>query len=237
MKRRDVFKIIFSPSTTYIVPGKTNCVSRYPEDNKLATANKDQNKRYCVSSLYDTVIVEDTPIGYRKSVEVQPVKMEAEKAIQLLPLRVSAFNQRISLTVSLKFPISTSLINERNDYAFVQFGIDAAGTPNCHSEVRIGITRSGVAFIGRKKCVIPDPDTTLRGGIRLRISIWLRPGNSFVKLSCLDRYDNTLCLLTTDEYSSNNWLGSVALVSKSFWKKKGNPEVVFNDFEFDNLSI
>ncbi len=237
MKRRDVFKLFFSPSSTHILPERAEDVSRYPEDNNLTTANEYQSAGYFANTQHSTVIVKETPIGYRRNTKALPVLKEAEKAFQLLPLKLNTLNQRISLTVSLKYPTSTSLINDRSDYAFVQFGIDESTIRSCDSEARIGITRAGVAFIGKKKHVIPDADTTLRGGIRLRISIWLRSGNSFAKLSCLDRYDNTLCLLTTEEYSSNNWLGSVALVSKSWNGKTRKSGAVFNNFEFNNVSI
>ncbi|WP_242921246.1 hypothetical protein [Pontibacter liquoris] len=128
-----------------------------------------------------------------------------DRTVQLLTHRLSEQEGAFILSTQIRFWMGAAAVE-----AGWRISIAGGGV------LDVGVQRGGELFIGTVQSNRIIPGEKLQQPVRLLLKVWPLPqGGCHARLTALDTYGNTLCVLKSTQYGAESWQGSIALLSHS----------------------
>lgn len=161
------------------------------------------------------------------------------RLINLKTHSLSADSKPFSAEMVLRFMDKAAAIASIGNLAGFSFGsANKFDEPN--KEIKAGITRAGHLFIGKSISNKDISESILKENVRLVLSVFPESAvGCFAKLKALDQAGNTLATLSSIEYRSQEWEGSIGILSHftSIEVNAERPSVAISKFEISGEKL
>ena len=216
MRRRDILKaFLFSSSTLSVPLGKAQPVAELIEESENHSQFFRSNwsrvpEKTCDS---DVLLPQSSGDWCIRDGELLCLVQTPNRLVNLKTHELSSEAKPFCAEMVLRFMNAPTAIMSVENLAGISFG-SVNKLDDSDKEIIVGLTRGGHLFIGKTTSDKSVGESILKEKIRLVLTVIPQAaGGCFAKLKALDHAGNTLNTLSSREYQSSEWHGSIGMLS------------------------